>query len=505
MTYSNFMAGRCRGCLVDLTGLGDSLLGLEEVEVKHQPPASPSSMSSSLRTQNSWGFQLTLKSTLHPNLMQVIKEREQAVREEIAKRKADIRHIEKQVVLLSRQIADVNDEVEAEHKGKEIASFSMMNGRHKEAIRSLESLRQATMSVMTKRKFVKVSLSLQEVSDVGSETMVVPLNDCLKKRLHLIGGCGHSRLDFHASSLPAPRRQCWTALSSSEKCDLDCDGLEFLSASSMSCARMHCAATVVEGKVCVLGGKGIDGNTALKTVERLCGSDRGQGSRMQEAVDARGWEVLRSCLRVGRYYCAAAAIDSFLCVVGGLTTDDVRLSSVERFNTKKGAWELLQPMSSTRNGCAAAVLQGNLCAIGGITGRANGETKASNSVERHDPDTNEWEMTPGMHDSRDCCAAATLDNKIYVMGGETESFESLSSVEFYEERSNEWRHAAPMNRSRSGHSAVVLHGLLYVFGGEDCEFSAEMHDPGRNTWIELESSVERGLRTGRTWHAAVVV
>ena len=89
-------------------------------------------------------------------------------------------------------------------------------------------------------------------------------------------------------------------------------------------------------------------------------------------------------MSTARYALAAAAVDGKLYVMGGYDGQN-RLSSVERYDPAKNAWEAVAPMSTARSGLAAAAVDGKLYVMGGHDGQ-NGLS----SVERYDPARNEW-------------------------------------------------------------------------------------------------------------------
>lgn len=47
------------------------------------------------------------------------------------------------------------------------------------------------------------------------------------------------------------------------------------------------------------------------------------------------------------------------------------------------------------------------------------------------------------------------------------SGDAINSVEKYDPNSNEWRMVAPMNKRRCGVGVAVLNDLLYAVGGHD--------------------------------------
>lgn len=55
---------------------------------------------------------------------------------------------------------------------------------------------------------------------------------------------------------------------------------------------------------------------------------------------------------------------------------------------------------------------------------------------------------------------------IYLVGGWC-SGDAISSVEKYDPQTNEWRLVAPMSKRRCGVGVAVLNDLLYAVGGHD--------------------------------------
>jgi N-acetylneuraminic acid mutarotase len=71
--------------------------------------------------------------------------------------------------------------------------------------------------------------------------------------------------------------------------------------------------------------------------------------------------------------------------MGGNDAEYVSLSSVERYDPEKNAWEAVAPMSTARDASAAAVVDGKLYVMGGYD-RQN----RLSSVEQYDPVKDEW-------------------------------------------------------------------------------------------------------------------
>ena len=108
-------------------------------------------------------------------------------------------------------------------------------------------------------------------------------------------------------------------------------------------------------------------------------------------------------------------------------------------------------MSTARYDLAAAVFDGKLYVMGGH----DGQNRLS-SVERYDPAKNAWEAVAPMSTARSCSAAAVFDGKLYVMGGADDDGNGLSSVERYDPAKNEWVTMASMVLNTVTHSLCAV-------------------------------------------------
>ena len=87
-----------------------------------------------------------------------------------------------------------------------------------------------------------------------------------------------------------------------------------------------------------------------------------------------------------------------------------------------------------------------------------------NSGERYEPQRNQWEMIPPMHRQRSDASAASLRDKIYIVGG-FNGQEVLSSAEVFDVETNQWSYIHSMTSPRSGVSLVAFRDSLYALGG----------------------------------------
>ena len=102
-----------------------------------------------------------------------------------------------------------------------------------------------------------------------------------------------------------------------------------------------------------------------------------------------------------------------------------------------------------------------------------------------------WSEKARLPEPRGEVAAASVNGKIYVMGGSARGRDDQQLVEEYAPATDRWRERAPIPRGISHAGAVGMNGKIYVVGG----FTRNVHmgaldvafeyDPGRDTWRTL--------------------
>ncbi|XP_076799689.1 kelch-like protein 23 [Clavelina lepadiformis] len=124
-----------------------------------------------------------------------------------------------------------------------------------------------------------------------------------------------------------------------------------------------------------------------------------------------------------------------------------------------------------------------------------GSGSAKNVAKYHIPKMNTTGM-PGLNVGRYGAAAVNVDNKVYVMGGQTNKMEKLDLNE-----NCGWTELESMNQSRQYLSATVLNGHIYASGGVSfslSQSSVEEYDVEGNDWMDIPSMLHR-----RSAHALV--
>lgn len=178
--------------------------------------------------------------------------------------------------------------------------------------------------------------------------------------------------------------------------------------------------------------------------------------------------------------------------------------SNEQSDQTGNSWTTKTPMPTPRGEVTAATVNGKIYVIGGQSYSINHKFR---KVEEYDPVTDTWTTKADMPTARCSLAAIELNGKIYALGGNGEGSVHLNNVEEYDPATNNWTVKAGMVRARHALSAVVANGKIYATGGisgSKVYSSVEEYDPKTNTWTEHIATPE--VRHSSRWfHASVCI
>ncbi|WP_326719861.1 carboxypeptidase regulatory-like domain-containing protein [Streptomyces sp. NBC_00243] len=138
---------------------------------------------------------------------------------------------------------------------------------------------------------------------------------------------------------------------------------------------------------------------------------------------------------------------------------------------------------------AAATIDGKVYSVGGID--ASGES-AKGYV--YDPVSQAWSALPNMTSAREAPQAATSGGKLYVFGGWGSTVEPVATVEIYNPSSRTWSTGATNPKPYAGAAVSVLGGKFYLVGGCDdiaCGTTdVQVYDPVADTWSSAKAYPE---------------
>ncbi len=140
----------------------------------------------------------------------------------------------------------------------------------------------------------------------------------------------------------------------------------------------------------------------------------------------------------------------------------------------KGSWSARASASVNRTEVASAGLGGKIYVVGGFSEPSLENIVSfsiSRTVEVYDPVTDSWSTSTSLPVGLHHAGIATLDDKLYVIGGFTRSFFSVwhpvATIYQYDLHKDEWVELASMPTARGALGVTPSQGRLYAIGGFD--------------------------------------
>ncbi len=155
-----------------------------------------------------------------------------------------------------------------------------------------------------------------------------------------------------------------------------------------------------------------------------------------------------------------------------------------------GYWFERADLPTARQEILPATLDGKVFVIGGwIPGGT-----FTDLVEAYDPSTDTWSTLPPLPYSLHHSALAAVEDTLYVIGGYYNTnwpWLAINTVFAYDFSSNVWTSKAPIAVARGEHCAVTHQNKIYVTGGNDLAGNAtpvvEVYDPSTDSWSQVAS------------------
>jgi N-acetylneuraminic acid mutarotase len=153
------------------------------------------------------------------------------------------------------------------------------------------------------------------------------------------------------------------------------------------------------------------------------------------------------------------------------------------------SWETMADMPTARSGLGVAVVDGKIHAIGGYLDQISFSGHLGTN-EMYDPATDTWATRESMPTARNRFGIAVVQNKIYVIGGETDDGYTGAN-EVYDPATDNWETRTPMPTVRADLSANVVDGKIYLISGTEIYgYGAwprtinvtEVYDPVTDSW-----------------------
>jgi hypothetical protein len=223
---------------------------------------------------------------------------------------------------------------------------------------------------------------------------------------------------------------------------------------SLRYARSQHAMVVVDNTLWVIGGWS-QSEGLIRQVESL-------------AMDASAWGVATT-LPTPRREPAAAVLGREIYVVGGFNgasdaETDAYLGTVEAYSLDTKRWERRASLRSPRRGLALLSDRTFLYAIGGFVV----DQGFLSTVERYDPARDAWEPLPWSLTPRTWTAFVNAGNDFLLIGGQNrDGF--LDLIERIDPRTGRVCQPPPLRTARSWLAATVIDGQVLSLGGEQAE------------------------------------
>ncbi|MCW4010295.1 MAG: hypothetical protein NWF05_06710 [Candidatus Bathyarchaeota archaeon] len=166
------------------------------------------------------------------------------------------------------------------------------------------------------------------------------------------------------------------------------------------------------------------------------------------------------------------------------------------------SWSPLAVMPTARSDLGVATVDGKIFAIGG----KGGGYLSTN--EMYDPTTDTWTPKADMPTARADFGIAVYEGKIYCIGGthmQGTHLEAIAVVEAYDTKTDTWQTKTPMPTNRTTTTANTVDGKIYAIGGTkslylpDYSNTTEEYDPQTDTW-----STKKSAPTPVAYHTSAV-
>ncbi|HIF29635.1 MAG TPA: hypothetical protein EYQ76_02165 [Candidatus Marinimicrobia bacterium] len=190
-----------------------------------------------------------------------------------------------------------------------------------------------------------------------------------------------------------------------------------------------------------------------------------------ESDDPLGYWVTRSPLPRPRQEIAPAYLNGKIYVVGGMTSTGSPSNMVDIYDPETDRWSVGTPLPVARHHLSLTAAYGKLYAIGGVSSAFPTFTPALQVFE-YDPSIDSWTSKAPLEHTKIEHVAATVDGKIYVVGGRNE-YVSADTLEIYDPLTDVWTRGAPLSLARTHSSIAVIDNKLYAAGGRTLVFDPD--------------------------------
>ncbi len=239
---------------------------------------------------------------------------------------------------------------------------------------------------------------------------------------------------------------------------------------------------VVGGKLFVIGGLREATSYVQPTISQVEVYDPAQDS---------SWSVVDSTPVVMNVHASSVYNDTIYLFSGSrsrenfdmIPTKDVY--SYKPPEAEEQAWNRIADIPTARIFASSCTLNDKIYVLGGDPGNGQGIS----NMEVYDPVMDSWDVTKQpMPTSRLELGVCTVNEKIYAIGGaSTHGGSAFGTVEEYDPSSNSWISRTAKPSPRKGAAYGVIDNKIYVAGGTAASYNIasnklEVYDPVTDTW-----------------------
>ena len=146
------------------------------------------------------------------------------------------------------------------------------------------------------------------------------------------------------------------------------------------------------------------------------------------------WKKLAP-METGRAGHCAVPLGDLIYVIAGFH-DEVCLQSAESYNPLTNRWAKIPNLAKARRFASAVATCGKILVVGGFCDM--GDTNdVEFTCEMFDPCVNQWSLVASPAVPRAACAIASVDDTVYVFGGDSQET-CLDDIVTFDVKSNEW-------------------------------------------------------------------
>lgn len=183
---------------------------------------------------------------------------------------------------------------------------------------------------------------------------------------------------------------------------------------------------------------------------------------------------------------SVSVLDGKMYIVGGAFLTRLSSNSVEVFDIVADTWSMGVPYPMALHHAVQATVDGKIYVIGGQPGPSGGPFPYVDNVFMFDPQIKQWVSRANMPTKRSAGVALVIGKKIYVGGGRPPQGHDFA---VYDTETDKWEVLPDMPTDRNHLTGGAVDGKLYFIGGRTGTGSSspqwdvvEMYDPQTKVW-----------------------